>query len=145
MLSKQYFVVRPTAEGQRRFQELGIENEEDVVNPRIWLQDFDLRVTVNQDPRQWCVDVVMLQYIAQVLTELEEIGVTALSHVSLDELTRMWSVEWIDGGLLDCDEVEFTPYVVQRLVAESKDKGSSVSSELEKVAMRSKWCCPKRG
>lgn len=138
MQAKQYFVVRPTPEGQRRFQELGIGDEEDVVNPRIWSQHFDLRVTVDQNSRQWCLDVVILQYIAQVLTELEEVGVAALADVSLNELSRMWSVEWIDGGLLDRDEMEFAPSAVQRLIAESNGEDPTISKELEKAAMRSR-------
>jgi hypothetical protein len=133
MLSKQYFIVRPTADALRRFKELAIDDEEDVVNPRVWSQKFDLRVTVTRESRQWCIDVVRLQYIALVLSELEEVGVTALSGIPLGDLWNLWQVEWIDGGLADSDGLTFSESVIRRLIANHTLLDPSIFAELEKA------------
>jgi hypothetical protein len=134
MISKQYFVVRPTELGLRRFQELGLIQEEDVVTPRVWAQPFDLRTTIDVPSRRWVIDVVQLQAIAFVLSQLHDLGVNVLENEAVDMLRMYWTVEWLDGGLVDSEEIDVVPSIVQKLQHGTND--SRVSDELEKLLAR---------
>lgn len=136
MISKQFFVIRPTNIGLQRFQELGLMQEEDVVSPRVWTQPFDLRTTVDARSRRWVTDVVQLQAIAFVLSQLHDLGVNVLENEDVERLRTYWTVEWLDGGLVDSEEIDLVPSIVQKLLVGTED--STLSDELEKLVARIK-------
>lgn len=108
--------------------------EEDVVSPRVWTQPFDLRTTVDAPSRRWVLDVVQLQAIAFGLSQVHELGVNVLENETVDQLRTYWTVEWVDGGLIESEKIDVVPSIVQKLLNGTND--SRVSDELKKLVAR---------
>lgn len=129
MISNFYFLIRLTEKGTEAVRDLGLEDE-DLFAPRIWSQEFDLRVCHGRTIREDVLECVKVTFIACLFSELLEFDVESRDSFYSMDLPELWSVEWIEGDLTPCDSVAYSQDVIQKLLT-TRALAAASKSDLE--------------
>lgn len=136
MKAEEYFVVRPTSAAVARFQELGVEPDDELVKPAVWCQAFEQRAIPRSEFDSYVRSSVKLWFLASLLSQLRQMSIDL--SLSLQEFDEYWSVEWIGQNVVDADEIagDLVPEVLEALAAESRQSNSPAGSDFDNLIQR---------